>query len=202
MLIDHHEEEIIQTDDVLSELRQRRRAIRARMGVDAGTPVVVIAMPANESAAIARLKALEDEAARNAAELQSTAERTAKLEAEVAELKKREAEDLEARYPGFRETLRYFDKLTVEKIMRRVSLDTGISVPIIKGPGRNSKEVRARQIAMYLAREMIGASFPEIGRRMGDRDHTTAMHGHRRIGRLIQTDPDVAEVVSRIRASL
>jgi chromosomal replication initiation ATPase DnaA len=59
--------------------------------------------------------------------------------------------------------------------------------------------VRRRQIAMYIAREKAGRSFPFIGRIMGDRDHTTIMHGVRVIKALIDAgDAKTAVAVDRI----
>jgi hypothetical protein len=50
---------------------------------------------------------------------------------------------------------------------------------------RSAWIVRPRQIAMYLCRKMLWKSFPEIGRRFGDKDHTVALHATRKISALI-----------------
>lgn len=59
---------------------------------------------------------------------------------------------------------------------------------------------RPRQIAMFLMRELCPhLSYPGIGRVMGRRDHTTVMHGVRKIEELLLTDPDLAADVDQIR---
>jgi chromosomal replication initiator protein len=62
--------------------------------------------------------------------------------------------------------------------------------------------VRARWIAMLLARELTAASFPAIGRHFGNRDHTTIMHGVRRIEELCRDDAGLAADVESLRAQL
>jgi len=61
---------------------------------------------------------------------------------------------------------------------------------------RNKAVVRPRQIAMWLAKKTTAMSLPAIGRRLGDRDHTTVLHGIRKIERLIATDENLAELCS------
>ena len=49
-----------------------------------------------------------------------------------------------------------------------------------------------RQIAMYLAKHLTRQSYPNLGRRFGDRDHTTVLHAVRKVASLRQSDPRVA----------
>lgn len=53
-----------------------------------------------------------------------------------------------------------------------------------------------RQIICYLGRHLTGMSFPQMGRRLGGRDHTTAMHGANKIGALMQKDALLADDIS------
>ncbi len=62
--------------------------------------------------------------------------------------------------------------------------------------------VKTRHIAMYLAKELTPRSLPDIGRRMGGRDHTTVLHGVRKIAALIKSDPSLAAEVATIRARI
>ena len=62
--------------------------------------------------------------------------------------------------------------------------------------------MRARQIAMYLSKNLTSRSLPEIGRRFGGRDHTTVMHGVKRIEELKIQDGQVAEDVEILRRAL
>ncbi len=61
---------------------------------------------------------------------------------------------------------------------------------------------RPRQIAMYLSKNLTSRSLPEIGRRFGGRDHTTVMHGVKRIEELKIQDGQVAEDVEILRRAL
>lgn len=53
---------------------------------------------------------------------------------------------------------------------------TGVSVPVIRGDSRIARFVRARHMLCYVAHNLAGASFSEIGRRLGGRDHTSIRH--------------------------
>jgi len=63
----------------------------------------------------------------------------------------------------------------------------------------------ARQIAMYLCRDLTDASLPKIGQQFGGRDHTTVMHANRKIKDLMSRDRDVytkvTELTNRIKQS-
>ena len=59
-----------------------------------------------------------------------------------------------------------------------------------------------RQIAMFLAKKMTTRSLPEIGRRFANRDHTTVMHGVRRIEELRAQDGQIAEDLEMLRRAL
>jgi chromosomal replication initiator protein len=70
------------------------------------------------------------------------------------------------------------------------------------GPKRMRTIARPRQIAMYLAKNMTTRSLPEIGRRFGGRDHTTIMHGIRKIEELKASDSQLSEDLSLLRRLL
>jgi hypothetical protein len=67
---------------------------------------------------------------------------------------------------------------------------------------RNARVVYARQIAMYLAKHHTTKSYPEIGRRLGGRDHTTVIHGQRRIESQLLKNAGVAYDVAQVEAML
>lgn len=67
---------------------------------------------------------------------------------------------------------------------------------------RTAKISMARQIAMYLSRTLTLKSYPEIARRMGGRDHTTAIHACTKIERLVREDWKVAFDVAYVEAML
>ncbi|MXW85329.1 MAG: chromosomal replication initiator protein DnaA [Boseongicola sp. SB0673_bin_14] len=93
-------------------------------------------------------------------------------------------------------------KITVEEIQRKVSEHFNIRLSDLIGPKRVRTFARPRQIAMYLSKQLTSRSLPEIGRRFGGRDHTTIMHGVRRIEELKQQDSQIADHVELLRRSL
>lgn len=93
-------------------------------------------------------------------------------------------------------------KVTVEEIQRKVAEHYNIRLSDLVGPKRVRTLARPRQIAMYLAKQMTSRSLPEIGRRFGGRDHTTIMHGIRKIEELRTEDRSLAEDIDLLRRSL
>ena len=93
-------------------------------------------------------------------------------------------------------------KVTVEEIQRKVSDHYNIRLSDMIGPKRVRNYARPRQVAMYLAKTMTSRSLPEIGRRFGGRDHTTVMHGVRRIEELKVTDSQIADDLELLRRAL
>ncbi|MFK5634295.1 MULTISPECIES: chromosomal replication initiator protein DnaA [unclassified Ornithinimicrobium] len=75
--------------------------------------------------------------------------------------------------------------ITVTTIMAEVSDYFQISGEELCGTSRSRTLVNARQIAMYLCRELTDLSLPKIGQAFGGRDHTTVMHAERKIRQLI-----------------
>ena len=61
---------------------------------------------------------------------------------------------------------------------------------------------RSRQIAMYLAKNLTSLSYPEIGRRFGNRDHTTIMHAVRKVEELMVSDTELSDDVSLLKSVL
>ncbi|MCC7320152.1 MAG: chromosomal replication initiator protein DnaA [Rubellimicrobium sp.] len=93
-------------------------------------------------------------------------------------------------------------KISIEEIQRRVSEHFNIRLSDLIGPKRLRSYARPRQIAMYLAKTLTNRSLPEIGRRFGGRDHTTIMHGVRRIEDLMTADGQIADDIELLRRSL
>ncbi|MDA8585631.1 chromosomal replication initiator protein DnaA [Rhodobacteraceae bacterium] len=93
-------------------------------------------------------------------------------------------------------------KITVEEIQRKVSDHFNIRLSDMIGPKRVRTFARPRQMAMYLAKQLTSRSLPEIGRRFGGRDHTTVMHGVRKIEELMQQDSQIADDLELLRRSL
>ncbi len=93
-------------------------------------------------------------------------------------------------------------KITVEEIQRRVAEHYNIRLSDMIGPKRLRTYARPRQIAMYLSKQLTSRSLPEIGRRFGGRDHTTVLHGVKRVEELKIQDGQIAEDLEMLRRAL
>lgn len=87
------------------------------------------------------------------------------------------------------------------ELRRLVAGHFGVHERSLIARARNADIARPRMVAMYLARELTARSFPEIGRRFGGRDHTTAMHACRTVAARIAADPEFAADVEMLRAA-
>ncbi|SMO58311.1 chromosomal replication initiator protein DnaA [Paracoccus laeviglucosivorans] len=93
-------------------------------------------------------------------------------------------------------------KVSIEEIQRKVAEHYNVRLSDLIGPKRVRTVARPRQIAMYLAKQMTSRSLPEIGRRFGGRDHTTIMHGVKKIEELRSADRSLAEDIDLLRRLL
>ncbi|MER3515352.1 MAG: chromosomal replication initiator protein DnaA, partial [Chloroflexota bacterium] len=91
---------------------------------------------------------------------------------------------------------------TPEEVIAAVASHYGLDVAALKGRSRNAEIALPRQIAMFLLREEIGISLPQIGEVLGGRDHTTVLHGCEKISDLIERDNNVRRDVMAIRTRL
>ncbi|QFT61296.1 chromosomal replication initiator protein DnaA [Roseivivax sp. THAF30] len=93
-------------------------------------------------------------------------------------------------------------KISIDEIQRKVAEHYHIRLSDLIGPKRVRNFARPRQIAMYLCKQLTARSFPEIGRRFGGRDHTTVLHGVKRVEDLMLSDAQIAEDVELLRCAL
>lgn len=93
-------------------------------------------------------------------------------------------------------------KVSIEEIQRKVAEHYNVRLSDLIGPKRMRTIARPRQIAMYLSKQLTPRSLPEIGRRFGGRDHTTIMHGVRKIEELMALDHQLAEDLLLLRRLL
>ncbi|NQI71153.1 chromosomal replication initiator protein DnaA [Streptococcus suis] len=89
--------------------------------------------------------------------------------------------------------------IPIEKIQTEVGNFYGVSLKEIKGSKRVQHIVHARQVAMFLAREMTDNSLPKIGREFGNRDHTTVMHAYNKIKSLLMDDYNLEIEITSIK---
>lgn len=96
-------------------------------------------------------------------------------------------------------------QMTPQVIIDVVSSYFDLTVDELVGKGRTKRFVQARQIAMYLCRELTDLSLPKLGQAFGGRDHTTVMHAERRIREQLTEDRvtfnEVQELTQRAKAA-
>jgi chromosomal replication initiator protein len=93
-------------------------------------------------------------------------------------------------------------RVTIEEIQKRVADYYNIKVTEMSSARRAQMVARPRQVAMYLAKQLTSRSLPEIGRKFGNRDHTTVMHAVKKVDQLRQSDAGFAEDVELLRRML
>ncbi|MGI4942421.1 MAG: chromosomal replication initiator protein DnaA [Janthinobacterium lividum] len=93
-------------------------------------------------------------------------------------------------------------RVTIEEIQKRVAEHWNIRLSDMSSARRARAVARPRQVAMYLAKQLTSRSLPEIGRKFGNRDHTTVMHAVKVVAELIETDADFSERVELLRRML
>jgi chromosomal replication initiator protein len=96
-------------------------------------------------------------------------------------------------------------EITASMIMMQAAAYFGVTIDDLCGSSRSRVLVTARQIAMYLCRELTDLSLPKIGQAFGGRDHTTVMHADRKIRQLMAERRSlynqVTDLTSRIKST-
>jgi len=87
----------------------------------------------------------------------------------------------------------------IDDIQRIVAKFYEISRVELIAERRMAYLVRARQVGMYLCKKLTVRSLPEIGRRFGNRDHTTVLHAVRKIEAMVERDKNVSADVESLR---
>lgn len=93
-------------------------------------------------------------------------------------------------------------RIKIDDILRMITKHFGVSRSDILSSRRNRSIVRPRQVGMYLAKNLTSRSLPEIGRRFGNRDHTTVLHAIRKIEQLMAEAMSFKEEVELLKRLL
>jgi len=93
-------------------------------------------------------------------------------------------------------------ELSVEEIIKRVSIHFNMKISDMKSAKRLKAVVLPRQIAMYLSRQLTSSSYPEIGDRFGGKDHSTIIHAIRKIEKLMVEDFQLRTTIENLRKEL
>jgi len=92
--------------------------------------------------------------------------------------------------------------VTPKKIIQAVAEFYDLKEKDLLAVSRKKEIVRSRQIAMYLLRKELKSSYPFIGRKLGGKDHTTAIHSCEKIEKEIETNESLGEEISLIKQKI
>ena len=90
-------------------------------------------------------------------------------------------------------------EITVELIQKIVADYFGLKVADLKSEKRLKAFVQARQIAVWLCRDMTTASYPDIGSRFGGKDHSTVIHATKKIEKLLSEDDNLLKIINELK---
>jgi chromosomal replication initiator protein len=90
------------------------------------------------------------------------------------------------------------DLAPVKHILAVTARYFSVTQAALTGPSRRKSLVQARNIVVYLARRLTDLSYADIGRALGNRDHTTIMHADRRLAEALATDSAVQQAVDEL----
>ena len=93
-------------------------------------------------------------------------------------------------------------EVTPQLVVEVVAEHFGITMDQITSKSRSNDVAKPRQIAMYLCKNMTDASLETIGKAVGGRDHSTVVHGIKKVGDDISTDTSVERLVATIRKKI
>jgi chromosomal replication initiator protein len=94
------------------------------------------------------------------------------------------------------------EKVTVDQVVSAVCKFYKVSEEALSSSSRSRTISYPRQIAMYLARTETDASLPQIGTRLGNRDHTTILYGYEKIAKEVERDGSIRRDTMEIKATL
>jgi len=92
--------------------------------------------------------------------------------------------------------------LSMDNIIRVVAENYGLTPNDLKGKKKSQNIVSARQLAMFIGREMTDYSTTEIGQDFGGKDHTTVMHSINKIKAKLLTDPSLESTIESLKRSI
>lgn len=98
--------------------------------------------------------------------------------------------------PGFEPTL------TIEGIQQNIAQHYRLTVADLKSARRHKNLALPRQIAMYLCKKHVKASFPEIGQKFGGKDHTTVIHAVQKIRKAVGEDSSFKDQIEGLEKGL
>lgn len=92
--------------------------------------------------------------------------------------------------------------ISPDKILKNVADFFDVSIQEILSKSKRKELVEPRQIIMHLLREILNASYPFIGRKLGNRDHTTVIYACKKISQQINKDPVLSQKINLIKEEI
>ena len=92
--------------------------------------------------------------------------------------------------------------ITIEEIQQVVCHHLGIPEDLLRAKTRKQEIVNARQIAMYLSKELTNSSLKTIGLHFGGRDHSTVIHAYQTVEDSMHTDPKQNNIIKQLKLKL
>ena len=93
-------------------------------------------------------------------------------------------------------------EISIEDIIKVVSGKLGVKTSDIKSHKKNKNIVAARQTCMYFARKLTNSSFPDIGDKIGGRDHSTVIYSCNKIEKIIETDMKQKKIIDDLEEAI
>ena len=94
------------------------------------------------------------------------------------------------------------EEVTIEEIIKTIAAKLNVKISDIKSQKKNKNIVFARQVAMYLARRLTALSFPDIGDKVGGRDHSTVIYANNKMKNVCEKDKNIKKIIQDIEDSL
>jgi chromosomal replication initiator protein len=112
--------------------------------------------------------------------------------------------DLDLVKEVLRKLLKHNEKqeISIDEIIKVVAGKINVKISDIKAHNKNKNMVLARQIAMYLARKLTDHSFPDIGQKIGGRDHSTVIYATNKMAKCIEEDSKLKFLIQDIEDNL
>jgi chromosomal replication initiator protein len=103
-----------------------------------------------------------------------------------------------------RKLLKHNEKheISIDEIIKIVAGKLNVRIADVKAHNKNKNMVLARQVAMYLARKLTAHSFPDIGQKIGGRDHSTVIYANNKIIKNVESDSKLQKLIQEIEDTL
>jgi chromosomal replication initiator protein len=94
------------------------------------------------------------------------------------------------------------EEISIEEIVKVVAGKLKVKITDVQSQNKNKNLALSRQIAMYLARKLTSASFPDIGEKIGGRDHSTVIYANNKIKKTIESNTKLKQFIEEIEETL